>query len=405
MNPIQFAPFRRFLLGRVLGVLGRQIVSITIGWEIYERTGSTWALGLVGLVQVLPVVLLSIPAGIIVDRHDRRRVASLAQLGYVAMAASLAALSYVQAPLWMVYLTLLGTGAVQAFSAPASSSLLPRLVPPEVFAQANSWSSTVFNLAAIAGPALGGFLIALTGGAVVPYACGVVGAAVFSVVLLGLPLRPAPPEAPRPGDDKDWRAGLRFVFGSKLLLPALTLDMFSVLFAGVTALLPVFAKDILQVGPSGLGWLRAAPSLGAFLMALVSTRLPPWQRPGRVLLWVVAGFGVVILAFGMSRSFALSLGLLFVSGALDNISVVIRITLEQMVTPDHMRGRVSAIHYVFIGLSNELGEFESGVAASLLGPVGAVLFGGAATLAVVAAVALLSPSLLRLGPLSHLKPF
>jgi MFS family permease len=402
MTPSQIPTFRRYLAGRILGVLGRQIVSVTIGWEIYERTRSTWALGLVGLIQVLPVVLLSIPAGVIVDRADRRKIAAISQLGFATTSAALALVSFFSAPLWLMYVALLFAGSVQAFSAPAASSLLPRLVPSELFAQANAWSSTAFNLAAIAGPALGGFLIALTGGAVVSYLCGVVGAVSFSLVLLGLSLLPVPETSPSQ-DKGDWRSGLRFVFGSKLLLSALTLDMFSVLFAGVTALLPVFARDILQVGPDGLGWLRAAPSLGAFSMALIGTRLSPWKRPGRVLLLVVAGFGVVILGFGFSRSFALSLGLLFVSGALDNISVVIRMTLEQLITPDHMRGRVSAIHYVFIGLSNELGEFESGIAAGLLGPIGAVLFGGAATLAVVGAVAILSPSLVRLGPLSQLK--
>lgn len=402
-SPLQIPSFRRFLVGRVLGALGRQIVAITIGWEIYERTGSTWALGFVGLIQVLPVVLLSIPAGVLIDRFDRRRIAAASVFASSLMSAALATLSYYALPLWMMYVVLFWMGVVQTFTSPSSSSLLPRLVPQELFAKANGWSSTVFNLAAIAGPALGGFLIALTGGAFIPYVVGLIGSLSFSLVLLTLRLRPIATPT-KQEDALDWRAGVRFVFGSKLLLPALTLDMFSVLFAGVTALLPVFAKDVLEVGPSGLGWLRAAPSLGAFSMALIGTRLAPWKKPGAVLLWVVAAFGLVILGFGLSRSFLLSLLCLFLSGALDNISVVIRITLEQMLTPEHLRGRVSSIHYVFIGLSNELGEFESGVAAGLLGPVGAVLFGGGVTLLVVALVAWRWPALPALGPLDTLKP-
>jgi MFS family permease len=221
INPLQIATFRRFLLGRVLGVLGRQIVSITIGWEIYERTGSTWALGFVGLVQVLPVLFLAIPAGLIVDQRDRRLIAAFSQLAFAVMSSLLALQSQLEAPLWVLYLVLLGSGAIQAFSAPASSSLLPRLVPQEALGQANAWSSTVFNLAAISGPALGGFLIALTDGAVIPYLSGVAGSFIFSMSLFSLSLQPAPP-ASGPQEIKDWRAGVRFVFGSKLLLPALT---------------------------------------------------------------------------------------------------------------------------------------------------------------------------------------
>jgi MFS family permease len=367
-------------------------------------------LGLVGLVQVLPVLLLAIPAGVIVDRGDRKKIAGLSQLAFSLLSLGLALQSYLSAPLWALYLILFFSGSVQAFNAPAASSLLPRIVPQEALSKANAWSSSVFNLAAISGPALGGFLIALTGGATIPYASAVFGSLCYALVLLfGLKLLPAPELTAEEAEaniasKKDWRSGLRFVFRSKLLLPALTLDMFSVLFAGVTALLPVFAKDVLQVGPSGLGWLRAAPALGAFLMAVVLTRIPPWRRPGRVLLFVVALFGVTSLGFGLSRNFYLSFGLLLLSGVLDEISVVIRITLEQMVTPDHMRGRVSSIHYVFIGLSNELGEFESGVAAGFLGPIGAVVFGGVTTLIVVSTVTWRWPALLRLGPLHELKP-
>jgi MFS family permease len=399
MRPM--SAFARFVAGRTAGVLARQLVGVTVSWEVYARTRSAWALGLIGLVQVVPVMLLAVPAGVLVDRWGRRASALLAQgVAGLAMLA-LAMASWLSLPLEASFAALFVLGAAVALLSPASSALLPQLVERAQLARANAIGSTCAELASVLGPALGGALIALSGGPVLSYGVAVVGALAFWLALLSVRPKPVPALAATPGA---WSSGVRYVFRSKFLFPAMVLDMFAVLFAGVTALLPVFADDVLKVGPAGLGWLRAAPSLGAFLMALVATRLPPWQHSGRVLLTVVALFGVITVAFGLSTSFPLSLGLLFLAGAVDNVSVVIRITLEQMATPDALRGRVSAVHYIFIGISNELGELESGVAAGLLGTVPAVVLGGLATLGVVALVAFAFPSLRNLGPLTTVRP-
>src|SRR5688500_5125473 len=228
------------------------------------------------------------------------------------------------------------------------------------------------------------------------------GQAIFAIILSTMPRVPPPSGQHRSA--KDVFAGFRFVRANPLFLSAITLDLFAVLFGGAVALLPIFAKDILGVGPAGLGWLRAAPGAGALTMALLTTRRPPWERPGRALLLVVAGFGLATVGFGLSRSFVLSLACLFLTGVFDNVSVVIRLTLEQTITPDHLRGRVSAINYVFIGFSNEFGAFESGATAALFGPTLSVVGGGLATLLVVASVATTWPQLVRLGPLHSLAP-
>jgi hypothetical protein len=268
--------------------------------------------------------------------------------------------------------------------------------------QANAIRTTGFEIASIAGPAIAGFML----GAIAPGTVYALSAALCAISAASYATLPAPRVPPKPqvvNRSGDLLVGLRFIFRSPLLLPALTLDMFAVLFAGATALLPVFAKDVLQVGPQGLGWLRAAPAAGAVLMALIGTRLPPWKNPGHVLLVVVAGYGVATIGFGLSRDFGLSLALLAVSGALDNISVIIRLTLEQVVVPDDIRGRVGAVHYVFIGMSNELGELESGVAAALIGAVPAVVAGGAVALLWTGVVAVLWPRLRAIKPLHELK--
>ncbi len=400
--------FARFLTARLLGVLCRHFISIAIGWEVYDRTRSAFALGLIGLVQVAPVVGLALVTGPIVDRHDRRRTAALALVGTTLIAALFALASWMQLPMWVLYLATFGLGVSSAFSQPSMSSLIPAIVEAPMLARANAWSATIFEMTSVAGPALGGVIIGVTGATWPCYAIGAVMALAASLAILRVDLRPgyvmATGGTSAARSTGDWAAGVRFLRQTPLLLSAITLDLFAVLFAGATALLPIFARDILDVGASGLGWLRAAPAVGAFSMALLSTRLSPWKRPGRVLLTAVALFGVVMVAFGLSRSFPLSLFLLACAGVLDNVSVVIRATLEQVVTPDALRGRVSAVNYVFIGLSNELGAFESGVAAALVGVVPAVVLGGTATLVVVAVVARLWPELTRVGPLHELRP-
>jgi len=397
-------PFvRSFAIGRFAAIAGWQMINVAVGWQLYERTGDAWSLGLVGVVELAPVLVLMVVAGHAADRYPRRNIAIFAHSLVAIAAIGLALVSWLQGPVVAIYslLALIGTG--RAFASPSVSTILPQLLAPAEFANANAWLSSAFQLAAISGPAFGGLLIAATGAATWSFAAAAAGQLFFMAMLRTLPARrPATPSAPR--GPQDLFAGFRFVRNNPLFLAAITLDLFAVLFGGAVALLPIFAKDILGVGPAGLGWLRAAPGAGAMTMALVTTRLAPWQRPGRVLLLVVAGFGLATIGFGLSRSFAFSLVCLFVTGIFDNVSVVIRLTLEQTITPDHLRGRVAAINYVFVGFSNEFGAFESGATAALFGPTLSVVGGGVATLLVVAMVRTLRPELARIGPLHSLAP-
>ncbi len=398
-------PFvRAFALGRMAAVIGFQALTVSVGWYLYDRTGSAWSLGLVGLFELAPVLVLMLPAGHMADRFPRRNVAMFAHSLLAVAALGLALVSATDGPIELIYLLLLVVGTARAFASPSVSTLLPQLLRPEQFANVNAWLSTSFELASISGPALGGWLIALGDGSPTgAFVAAAVGQIAFVVLLLRLPA--ARPTRPTTTSARELFAGFRFIRRHPVFLAAITLDLFAVLFGGAVALLPVFAVDVLHVGPVGLGWLRAAPALGAMCMALLITRLPPWRRPGRVLLVVVAGFGLATVGFGLSSELWLSMLFLFLAGAFDAVSVVIRITLEQTLTPDALRGRVSSIHYVFIGFSNELGSFESGSAAALLGPVVAVAGGGVAAVAVVGLVAVLWPELARLGPLDTLRPY
>jgi MFS family permease len=394
---------RRFAAGRLSSVLAAQMLSVAVGWELYERTGSAFALGLVGLIEIVPVVLLSLPAGQAADRFRRRDLAMGAHSLLGACAAGLAMASALHAPVWVLYVLIFFTGVAGTFRSPAVGAMLPQLVPSALFTNANAWMSSGTQLAAMAGPALGGLVIAATRGASWVYALAGAAHLFFVVVLATLPRHP-PAHSGKGASVQDALAGWRFIFRNKVFLGAMTLDLFAVLLGGATALLPIFAKDILHAGPTGLGWLRAAPSIGAFSMAVVQTHLKGWKNPGRVLLWTVVGFGAATVVFGLSRTFWLSFAALAFTGLFDNISVVIRLTLEQALTPDSMRGRVSAIHYVFIGFSNELGSFESGATAALFGPIASVVGGGIGTILVVIAVFLLWPQITRLGPLNTLQP-
>lgn len=403
LSALRHSFVRSFAVGRFAAIAGWQMINVAVGWLLYERTGDPWALGLVGVVELAPVLLLMIVAGNAADRYPRRNIGIFAHSLLTLVAIGLALVTSANGPLWAIYSLLALVGTARAFASPSVNTILPQLLAPAEFANANAWLSSTFQLAAITGPAVGGLLIAATGGAAPVFALAAVGQLVFVAMLLTMPVRVPPPATGR-RSASDVFAGFRFVRDNPLFLAAITLDLFAVLFGGAVALLPIYAKDILQVGPSGLGWLRAAPGVGALTMALVTTRLQPWQRPGRLLLFVVAGFGLAAIGFGLSRSFALSLFCLFLTGVFDNVSVVIRLTLEQMITPDHLRGRVSAINYVFVGFSNEFGAFESGATAALFGPTLSVVGGGCATLVVVAIVRAAFPQLLRIGPLHTLGP-
>lgn len=378
------------------------MINVAVGWQLYERTGSAWALGLVGLVELSPGLFLMVPAGNAADRYPRRTIGIVAHTLLAGAAAGLASVSWLDGPTWAIYACLAVVGTARSFSSPSVNTILPQLLAPAEFANANAWLASTYQLASITGPAAGGLLIAATGSATAPFLAAMAAQTIFAIILATMPR--VPPLSRQHRSAKDIFAGFRFVRANPLFLSAITLDLFAVLFGGAVALLPIFAKDILNVGPAGLGWLRAAPGVGAMSMALVTTRLKPWHRPGVALLWTVAGFGLATIGFGLSRSFALSMFCLFLTGVFDNISVVIRLTLEQMITPDHLRGRVSAINYVFIGFSNEFGAFESGAAAALFGPTLAVVGGGAATLLVVWIVRAAWPQLLRVGPLHTLTP-
>ena len=379
------------------------MINVAVGWQLYERTGDPWSLGLVGVAELTPVILLMVAAGNAADRYPRRNIGIFAHAMLAIAAAGLALLSWSNGPTWAIYSLLFMIGTARAFASPSVNTILPQLLDPKEFANANAWLSSTFQLAAITGPAVGGMVIAATGTATLSFALAAIGQLVFIAMLRTMPVRVPPPAAAR-RSASDVFAGFRFVRANPLFLSAITLDLFAVLFGGAVALLPIFAKDILDVGPAGLGYLRAAPGIGALSMALITTRSSPWRRPGVVLLWAVAGFGLATIGFGLSRSFALSLFCLFLTGVFDNISVVIRLTLEQTITPDHLRGRVSAINYVFIGFSNEFGAFESGATAALFGPTLSVVGGGFATLLVVAMVRAVWPQLSRIGPLHTLAP-
>ena len=412
MADVELRRIHRLVGARSLNTFGRSVLTATVLWELYDRTKSKLVLAAVGAAQVVPVVLLFVPAGTLVDRSDRRALATLAATttGVVGLGLALvSALTPPEAvraldplPVSMYLALLVMQGCATSIHAPAVSSLLPLIIPRDQLTRTNRISSSWQELAAIIGPALAGLALKFVAAAWVYAALAVTGITA-GALYRSLP-KPRAVVETAVSARKDWRVGLRFIFRSPLLLPALTLDMFAVLFAGVTALLPAVAQDVLHVDEFGYGLLRAAQSAGAVTMAVIGGRLSAWRRPGRVLLIVVAAFGAATVGFGLSTSFPLSLALLYLCGALDNISVVIRLTLEQMVVPDAIRGRVSAVHYVFIGMSNELGAAESGVAAALLGTVPSIVVGGGLAVIVVGVVALRWRELARMPPLAELQP-
>jgi len=396
--------FAFFLSGRFLGTVAMQVQSVAIGWQIYEMERTPLALGLVGLCQFLPMFLLTLPAGEITDRLNQRVVLAVAMVlqgicGALFLGLSLAHVTSAIA----FYAVLVLFGAARGFSGPAGQSLLAFLVPPERLARSIALNSSVFMVAVIAGPALGGFLYAL--GPDATYGVCVAGflASGTCMVTLGGRRRAGAVQ----GDASRLARvaeGIRFVRTRPVVFGAISLDLFAVLLGGATALLPVFARDILHVGPIGLGLLRSAPAAGAAMMAFALARRPIERGTGRKMFAAVAVFGAAIIAFGLSQNFLLSLGALFVLGGSDMISVFVRHALVNFATPDEMRGRVGAVNVLFIGASNELGEFESGLTAAIFGTVPAVVIGGLGTLAVVAAWMKLFPPLRTVDRLSDVVP-
>ena len=394
--------FRRLLSARVLFIIASQIQGVVVGWQIYELTNNPLALGLIGLAEAIPSITVSLYAGHVADSVPRKRIIipamlvlflcslSLFLLTRPAGAALFANQQVLVLPLFvaMLYVVLFVSGIARGFLGPALFSFMPQLLPDRsLLSNAVTWSSTSWQASAVLGPAIGGLLFAQQGKG---FAYGVDAALMLCSLLLflsiagrALPVR----EGERLRLGESVLSGVRFIFNNQIVLAALSLDLFAVLFGGAVALLPIFAKDILHTGPDGLGYLRAAPAVGSVLMAVWITYSPLRRRAGRKLLWAVAGFGLATIGFALSKSFALSLFLLFLTGVFDSVSVIVRSTLIHTYTPEYMKGRVSAVNNIFIGSSNEIGGFESGAAAKLMGTVTSVVFGGLMTLVVVAITA------------------
>ncbi len=392
--------FRRYVSGHILAVLGQGMMAVAVGWELYDRTHSAFALGAVGAAQVIPLVLLVLPAGHFVDTYDRRRILILAEIVVALAAIALAVASFTKAPIFVYYALLALYGAARTFQLPAKQAIMPNLVPFPVFTNAVAWNSGGWQAAEVIGPALGGWMLAWTGSAGWVYLATAVTALVFAAQLGRVTITGGGARDKGPITLHALLEGTRFVRDSPVLLAAMSLDLFAVLLGGVIALLPIYARDILHVGPSGLGWLRAAQSLGAVSMSVAMAHRPPFQRAGPTLLVAVFGFGIATVVFGFSTSFLLSFTMLALAGMFDAVSVVVRLALAQIKTPDELRGRVSAVNSLFIGTSNELGEFESGTVAGFFGPVFAVVAGGVGVMAVVLLVAVKWPELLRLQRLT-----
>ena len=395
---LRYRDFRLLEAGRFITTFGSEMLTFAIGWELWIRTNSALALGMVGLVQVVPILLLSLPAGHVADQYNRRRIVMITEIGLAFCSLGLAALSYYQGPLWLVYMCLLGIGFARAFNDPASSTLLPETIPPELFSRAATWNSSVWQFGSITGPAIGGVIVAIWNRVDVIYIFDAIAALTFAVLVSQIKGRVLP-LARKSATLDSLKAGIRFMRETKVILAAITLDMFAVLFGGAVALLPIYATDILHVGAQGLGIMRAAPSIGAIIMAFALAHLPPMKNAGRTLLLAVTGFGIATIAFGLSTTFWLSVSMLVLLGALDNISVVIRATLMLTYAPNEMRGRVSSVNNIFIATSNEMGAFESGLTAAVFGPVLSVVGGGIGTILVVLSVARIWPEMRRLKTL------
>jgi len=387
---LQHPNFRKYVIGLLAFTMAVQIQGTVVGWQIYELTHNKLALGLIGLAEALPFISLVLYAGHLADRHDRRRMAlaSLAVLVVCAVALLVLPLLLPHAPgqvTTLIYVTIVVSGIARSFLQPARQALSQELVPRELFHNAVTWRSSAWQLAAVVGPAVGGLLYAV-GGTTVAYAGDVLLMLVGFAAIASIEYRSVINRGHTNDIGESLVSGVRFVFGAPILLSAMALDLFSVFFGGATALLPVYAAEILHVGPQGLGVLRAAPALGAVVMSLLIVHRPPFAQAGTSLALAVIGFGVFTIGFGLSTSFWLSVAMLALAGASDMVSVSIRSNLLQTLTPTHLFGRVSAVNSVFVGSSNEIGMFESGVTAQIFGTVPSVVLGGLATLLVVAVI-------------------
>lgn len=398
---LKISDFRLFISARFFITLAIQIQGVVVAWQVYDITNDPLSLGFIGLAEAIPSIGVSLYAGHLADIVRRKKIivtcvstlllCSIALLYFTLNIGS----SILQYGVFSIYSVIFVSGIARGFLTPALFAFMPQLVPRELYSNAITWNSTLWETAAIGGPAVGGLLYSIYGvrGS---YAADV-SLMVFGLILaISVSSKPLPPESEEQGMFEKIKAGLRFVFNHQVILGAISLDLFAVLFGGAVALLPIFAKDILHAGPTALGFLRAAPSVGALTMAFYITHNPIRKDMGRTLLLCVAGFGVSMILFALSENLYLSLALLVASGMFDCVSVIIRGTLLQTLTPENMKGRVSAVNHIFIGSSNEIGMFESGVTARLLGVVRSVIFGGCMTLISVGAIATMAKSLRNL---------
>jgi MFS family permease len=393
--------FVSYAAARFFMVLALEMLSVAVGWQVYDITHRAIDLGYVGLAQFLPGFALFLVGGHATDIFNRRKVLISCYAAYAVCSALLLGISWWAArPVHLIYVVLVMMGIIRTFNFPASRAFLPQLVPEEHFSNAVAWNASTFQMATITGPAMGGLAYAISHGPHMVYAT----AAVVAIASVGLTMRIHPlTDAKRPKEPISLRsvlAGFHFIREKKVILGSISLDMFAVLLGGAVALLPIYAKEILHTGPWGLGLLRSAPGVGAAVMAIVVAYRPIRRRAGLTMLLCVAGFGIFTIVFGVSRNLIVSLVALFLVGASDMVSVIVRATLVQIATPDEMRGRVNAVDMLFIGVSNELGEFESGLTAQWFGTVPAVVLGGIGTLVVIALWAWIFPELRRTDQLT-----
>jgi MFS family permease len=387
------------MMARFLSVISSEMISVAVGWQIYALTHRPLDLGLVGLAQFAPGALLFLLAGHTADRYSRRGIIRICYAGFTLTAVALLALTLRgTASVWPIYAVLLANGTIRAFNAPAGQAFLPQLVKPEHFANAVTWGSSFFQTATILGPVAGGLIYGVASSPAPVYVCATVAYFIAGILVSAVRVEIAT-RARREEAVGVILDGLRYIWRSKLILGCMSLDLFAVLLGGAVALLPVYAGEILKIGPYGLGILRASPGVGAVLVAILLAHYPLRRRAGVSMLYCVAGFGVFTIVFGISRSLALSFIALMLTGAFDMVSVIVRSTLVQLATPDEMRGRVSAVNMLFIGASNEVGQFESGITAQWFGAVPAVVLGGIGSILVVVLWAWWFPSLRKVDRL------
>jgi len=399
---LKLKDFRLFLSFRFFMTIAAQMQSIIVGWQVYELTHDPLSLGLIGLAEALPFISVALYAGHIADRFNRKKIILWFDFLFLFASGLLLLITYHKTGIigkfgvLPIYLCVAISGIARAFLYPATIALMAQVVPRSLYTNSSTWNSTTWHVAAITGPAIGGLVYGFFG-VKIAYMTVIVSMLVSFMLLTNIRSRPVPAIDEKETLTQRLSNGIRFVFSNQLLLGAMALDMFAVLFGGAVAILPVFAAEVLKVGPEGLGLLRAAPMVGAVLMSVVLAYRPPVVRAGRLLMIGVAGFGLSIICFALSTNFFLSMGLLALSGMFDNISVVIRSATMQLVTPDEMRGRVASVNSIFIGSSNEIGSFESGVAAKLIGLIPSVIFGGIMTLMIVGVTAKWAPKLRNLN--------